>query len=60
LVLRAETSATSAVLTLSVAVAVAGHVLVSGGSVPLAVVPQLLALAGACWLLNGSPRRSVR
>jgi non-ribosomal peptide synthetase component F len=52
LVLRAETSATSAVVTLSVAVAVAGHVLVSGSSVPLAVVPQLLALAGACWLLG--------
>jgi hypothetical protein len=52
LVLRAETSATSAVVTLSVAVAVAGHVLVSGGSVPLAVVPSLLALAGACWLLG--------
>ena len=50
--MRAETSATSAVVTLSVAVAVAGHVLVSGGSVPLAVVPQLLALAGACWLLG--------
>jgi hypothetical protein len=50
--LRAETSAPSAVVTLSVAVAVAGHVLVSGGSVPLAVVPQLLALAGACWLLG--------
>jgi len=49
---RAETSATSAVVTLSVAVAVAGHVLVSGGSVPLAVAPQLLALAGACWLLG--------
>jgi hypothetical protein len=50
--LRAETSATSAVVTLSVAVAVAGHVLVSGGSVPLGLVPQLLALAGACWLLG--------
>ncbi|MEU0093948.1 hypothetical protein [Kribbella sp. NPDC006257] len=50
--MRAETSATSAVVTLSVAVAVAGHVLVSGGSVPLALVPQLLALAGACWLLG--------
>jgi hypothetical protein len=49
---RAETSATSAVVTLSVAVAVAGHVLVSGASVPLAVVPQLLALAGVCWLLG--------
>lgn len=50
--MRTETSATSAVVTLSVAVAVAGHVLVSGGSVPLAVVPSLLALAGACWLLG--------
>ncbi|QNE18667.1 hypothetical protein F1D05_13050 [Kribbella qitaiheensis] len=50
--MRAETSATSAVVTLSVAVAVTGHVLVPGGSVPLAVVPQLLALAGACWLLG--------
>jgi hypothetical protein len=50
--LRAETNAPSAVVTLSVAVAVAGHVLVSGGSVQLAVVPQLLALAGACWLLG--------
>jgi hypothetical protein len=50
--LRAETSATSAVVTLSVAVAVVGHVLVSGGSVALAVIPQLLALAGACWLLG--------
>lgn len=50
--LRAETSVTSAVVTLSVAVAVAGHVLVSGGSVPFAMVPQLLALAGACWLLG--------
>lgn len=50
--MRAETNATSAVVTLSVAVAVAGHVLVSGGAIPLAVVPQLLALAGACWLLG--------
>jgi hypothetical protein len=50
--LRAETSAPSAVGTLSVAVAVAGHVLVSGGSVPLVLAPQLLALAGACWLLG--------
>lgn len=50
--MRAETSATSAVVTLSVAVAVIGHVLVGGGSVALAVVPQLIALAGACWLLG--------
>ncbi|WP_157979742.1 hypothetical protein [Kribbella monticola] len=50
--MRAETSATSAVVTLGVAVAVGGHVLVSGASVPLAVVPQLLALAAACWLLG--------
>jgi hypothetical protein len=59
--LRAETSATSVVVTLGVAVAVAGHVLVSPGSVPLAVVPQLLALAGACWLLGDflAGRRSL-
>jgi hypothetical protein len=50
--LPAETRAPSAVVTLSVAVAVAGHVLVSGGSVPLVLAPQLLALAGACWLLG--------
>jgi hypothetical protein len=50
--LRAETSATSAVVTLSVAVAMGGHWLVAGGSVPLAVLPQLAALAGACWLLG--------
>ena len=49
--MRAETSATSAVVTLSVVVAVIGHVLV-GGSVSLAIVPQLLALATACWLLG--------
>jgi hypothetical protein len=29
-----------------------GHWLVAGGSVPLAVLPQLAALAGACWLLG--------
>lgn len=50
--MRSETNATCAVVTLSVAVAAVGHVLVSGGSVPPAVVPQLLALAGACWLLG--------
>lgn len=50
--MRAETSATSAVVTLSVAVAAVGHVLVSDGSIPLAVVPRLLALAAACWLLG--------
>jgi hypothetical protein len=49
--MRAETSATSAVVTLSVAVAVVGHVL-AGGSASLAVVPQLLALAAAGWLLG--------
>jgi hypothetical protein len=37
---------------LSVAVAMGGHWLVAGGSVPLAVLPQLAALAGACWLLG--------
>lgn len=50
--LRAETSATSAVVTLSVAVAVIGHVLAGGGQVPFAVVPQLIALAAVCWLLG--------
>jgi hypothetical protein len=49
--LRAEASATSAVVTLSVGVAMGGHWL-AGGSVPLAVLPQLAALAGACWLLG--------
>lgn len=29
-----------------------GHWLVAGGSVPLAVLPQLAALAGVCWLLG--------
>ncbi len=49
--MHAEASATSAVVTLSVAVAVIGHVL-AGGSASLAVVPQLLAIAAACWLLG--------
>ncbi|ADB34757.1 hypothetical protein Kfla_5752 [Kribbella flavida DSM 17836] len=49
--MRAETTATSAVLTLSVAVAVAGHAL-AGGAVALGVLPQLLALAAACWLVG--------
>lgn len=47
----AERTATSAVLTLSVGVAVVGHAL-AGGAVPVAVLPQLLALAAACWLLG--------
>ena len=51
LVLRAETNATSAVVTLSVAVAVIGHVL-AGGAVALSVVPELVALAAACWLIG--------
>lgn len=46
--MRSETSATSAVATLSVAVAVAGHVL-AGGSASLTAVPQLLALAAVAW-----------
>jgi hypothetical protein len=50
--LRVESSATSAVVTLSVAVAMGGHLLVAGGSVPVAVLPQLAALGGACWLLG--------
>lgn len=49
--MRAETSTTSAVATLSVAVAVSGHVLV-GGSASLAVVPQLLAIAAVSWLVG--------
>jgi hypothetical protein len=49
---RGESSATSAVAALSVLVAVGGHWLVAGGSVPLTVLPQLAALAGACWLLG--------
>ena len=49
--MRAETSATSAVVTLSVTVAVVGHVLV-GGAVAPAVIPELVALAAACWLLG--------
>lgn len=42
---------TSVVATVSVAVAVLGHAL-AGGAVALSVVPQLLALAGACWILG--------
>jgi hypothetical protein len=49
--LQAERTATSAVLTLSVGVAVIGHAL-AGGAVAVAVLPQLLALAAACWLLG--------
>ncbi|WP_329002936.1 hypothetical protein OHA18_06985 [Kribbella sp. NBC_00709] len=47
-----ESRTTSAVAALSVAVAVVGHALVGGGSVPLGVVPPLAALAGVCWLLG--------
>jgi hypothetical protein len=50
-VLRAESTAASAVLTLSVGVAVVGHAL-AGGPVAASVLPQLLALAAACWLLG--------
>ncbi|MFI6678121.1 hypothetical protein [Kribbella sp. NPDC050470] len=48
----AESSTTSVVAALSVVVAMAGHVLAGGGSVPLGVVPPLLALMGVCWLLG--------
>ena len=48
---RAESMTTSVVVALSVAVAVVGHAL-AGGAVALGVVPQLVALAGACWLLG--------
>jgi hypothetical protein len=47
-----ESSATSVVAALSVAVAVVGHALAGGGSVPFGVVPPLAALAGVCWLLG--------
>ncbi|MDX6282429.1 MAG: hypothetical protein QOH03_3500 [Kribbellaceae bacterium] len=46
--LRAETSATAAVATLSVAVAAAGHV-VAGGTVSIQSLPQMLALAAIAW-----------
>lgn len=46
--LRAEPSPTAAIATLSVAVAAAGHAL-AGGTVSLAAVPQLLALAAIAW-----------
>ncbi|MEV8375233.1 hypothetical protein AB0P21_21040 [Kribbella sp. NPDC056861] len=49
--MRAETSATSAVATLSVAVAVVGHVLV-GGSASVAAVPQLVVLGAIAWSLG--------
>ncbi|GAB3811947.1 hypothetical protein [Kribbella italica] len=49
--MHAERTATSAVLTLSVGVAVIGHAL-AGGAVTGTVLPQLLALAAACWLLG--------
>ena len=50
--MRAEGSATSVVATLSVVVAVVGHVLAGGGSVPLAMVAPLLALMAVCWVLG--------
>lgn len=50
--MRAETSATSAVAALSVAVAAVGHTLVAGGPVPTSSLVPLTALAGACWLLG--------
>jgi hypothetical protein len=46
-----ESSTTSVVAALSVALAVVGHVLV-GGTVPLGVLPALAALAAVCWLLG--------
>ncbi|WP_145801831.1 hypothetical protein [Kribbella amoyensis] len=49
--MRADTTATSVVATVSVAVAVLGHAL-AGGPVAWSVVPQLIALAGVCWLLG--------
>lgn len=49
--MRAETSATSAITALSVAVAAVGHAL-AGGSVALAVLPQLVVLAAIGWSLG--------
>jgi hypothetical protein len=49
---RPEGCTTSVVAALSVAVAVLGHVLTGGGSVPLGVIPALLALMAVCWLLG--------
>ncbi|WP_433008917.1 hypothetical protein [Kribbella sp. CA-294648] len=49
--MRAETSATSAITALSVAVAAVGHAL-AGGSVSLAVLPQLVVLAAIGWSLG--------
>ncbi|GAA0948342.1 hypothetical protein GCM10009554_45850 [Kribbella koreensis] len=49
--MRAETSATSAIATLSVAVAAAGHA-VAGGTISLAALPQLIALAALGWSLG--------
>ncbi|MEU4290115.1 hypothetical protein AB0E63_17990 [Kribbella sp. NPDC026596] len=47
-----ESSATSVVAALSVAVAAVGHALVGGSAVPFGVVPPFAALAGVCWLLG--------
>ena len=49
--MRAETSATSAITALSVAVAALGHAL-AGGAVSLTVLPQLLVLAALGWTLG--------
>ncbi|GAA3550794.1 hypothetical protein [Kribbella ginsengisoli] len=49
--MRAETSATSAIATLSVAVAALGHA-VAGGTVSPTALPQLLALAALGWSLG--------
>ncbi|GAA0609413.1 hypothetical protein HPO96_29065 [Kribbella sandramycini] len=50
--MRAQTGTTSVVAALSVVVAAVGHVLAGGGGVPLPVLPPLLALTAACWLLG--------
>jgi hypothetical protein len=47
-----ESSTTSVVAALSVVLAVGGHVLVGGGTVPLGVLPALAALAGVCGLIG--------
>ncbi|HET6989596.1 MAG TPA: hypothetical protein VFI00_23415 [Kribbella sp.] len=47
-----ESSTTSVVAALSVVLAVVGHALVGGGTVPLGVLVSFAALVGVCWLLG--------
>lgn len=47
-----ESSTTSVVAALSVAVAVVGHALIGATAVPLSMLVPLAALAAVCWLLG--------